>query len=99
VAGGAALEKAEARLKERFLHSSALVPSLLAVTVEMAQAAEVEELSPLRRQMAWTGTPAAVATAVAVAAEPAPERPMLRTPYKAVWGAWAAAAVAAALTN
>ncbi len=58
--------------------------SLPAVTVEMAQAAEVGELSPLRRQMTWTGKPAAVATAVVVAAEPAPERMIFRTPYKEV---------------
>jgi hypothetical protein len=64
-----------------------MLPSLPAVTVEMAQAAEGRELSPLRRQMRWTGKPAAVATAVAVAAEPAPGLLILRTPYKEVSGA------------
>ncbi len=48
VAEGAALEQTEAQLKERSLHLLVLVPSLPAVTVEMAQAAEVEESSPLR---------------------------------------------------
>ncbi len=61
--------------------------SLPAVTVEMAQGVEVEELSPLRRQMTWTGKPAAVATAVAVAAEPAPAGLIFGTAYKEVWGA------------
>jgi len=56
VAEGAALEQTEAHLKDRYLHVSVLplsVRSLMrfslpAVTVEMAQAAEVEELSLLR---------------------------------------------------
>jgi hypothetical protein len=95
VAEGAALEQTEAHLKDRSLRLSILpmsVKSLMrlslpAVTEEMARAAEVEELSPLRWQMRWTGKPAAVATAVAVAAEPAPERLIFRTPYKEVLGA------------
>src|SRR6185437_8708027 len=56
VAEGAALEQTEAHLKDRYLHVSVLplsVRSLMrfslpAVTVGMAQAAEVEELSLLR---------------------------------------------------
>ncbi len=65
---------------------SSMRQSLPAGGAEMAQAAEVGELSSLIRQMAWTGRPAALATAVAAAAEPAPEDMMIRTPYKEVRG-------------
>ncbi len=47
VAAGAAPEQTEAHLKEWWLNSSVLIPSLPAAMVEMAQAAEVEESSPL----------------------------------------------------
>ncbi len=99
VAEEAALEQTEAQLKERSLHSLVLIHSLPAVTVETVQAVEVEELCWSRRQMRWTGKPAAVATAVAVAAEPAPARMIFRTPCKEVWGAQEEEVAAAASTN
>jgi hypothetical protein len=65
----------------------AVMSSLPAVPVATVQAAEVQELSLLGLQMKSTGKPATVATAVAVAAEPAPERLIFSTPYKEVSGA------------